>query len=99
MTTEWTLAAVQAALNPIAAAHGKSARAFLINGRAVRIEVSSQPGIVSMHDWDRFGVTCWTEISAKLLDAVDVEPGGVAMLVERELAELLRLRHGGGAAA
>lgn len=91
MTTEWTLATVRSAAEPIARARGLDVRAFMVGGSgptAVRIE--------ALRGED---VTCWIELPAAELDAADVAPGAVAALVERAIAQVLRMRHGQGAAA
>ena len=90
---EWTLATVRAAAAPIAAAHGLVLRAFMVGGNrptAVRIELLR--GDV---------MTCWIELPAADLDAaeLDAAPAGVTVLVEREVAALVRLRCGRGAAS
>ena len=86
---EWTLATVEAAAEPIAAVHGLAVRAFMVGGNrptAVRIELLR--GAV---------LTCWVDLPAAELDAMP-SLTGVAELVERDVAALVRLRYGRGAA-
>lgn len=91
MHEEWTLATVRDAATVAARARGLDVRAFMVGGNrptAVRIE--------ALRGED---VTCWIELPAAELDAADVTPGAVAELVEREIVQVLRVRHGSGATA
>lgn len=90
-SAEWTLATVRAAAAPIARARGLEVRACMVGGiqtTAVRIEL--------LRGLD---VTCWLELPAAEIDAADATPGGVGELIERDVTQVLRMRHGQGAAA
>lgn len=50
-------------------------------------------------DLDAREVTCWIELPCAALDVADAESNGVAELVAREVTQVLRMRHGQGAAA
>lgn len=85
---------VRAAAEPIARARGLEVHAFMAGG--------TRPAVVRIEVLRGETVTCWLELPAAALDVADAKPGGVAELVEREVTQVtqvLRMRHGQGAAA
>lgn len=89
----WTVEAVIAAARPLAALRGLAGRVYIEHSggatavTAVRIEFLRGDS-----------VTCWTAIDIEDLEACPDVPA-VTELVERRACEVLRMRHGAGAAA
>jgi len=90
-TSAWTLPMCRAAAEPIAAAHGLELDAYIegANGTsAVRFDLHGAGG----------GITCWHALdTASLEDCAD--EAAVRELVEREVAAVVKMRHGSGAAS
>ena len=89
--TEWALAGVLAAAEPIAQAHGFGIRGHIAGGAGpTRVRIELLRG-------DR--VTSWLEIMAAWLDDAETKPYGVRQFVERQVVDVIRILHGSGATA